>query len=398
MVQQLQSSVERVKDTVLAHRRALHQIPEVGMELPKTAAYVQRVLTELGCHPKTIGGYGQTVVLGQGERTLLLRADMDALQVEENNDLPFCARNGNMHACGHDMHTAILLGTAQVLKEQEKNLPCRVKLVFQPGEELGTGAESLIAAGLLEDPRVDAAAAIHVDSGLEVGKCSYCTGVATSDIYDLFIRVEGKGGHSSQPEETINALAAANGIYSALSGLVQREVSGFDTAILALCSMHAGSQKNPNIVPDLCEMAGTLRCFDRALGEHLVQRIREIVAQEAACYRAKGSLETLLTPSLTVDAALAEQLLPALQRTFGTEHVIHTPRPFAGSEDFSYIAQKVPAFFCWVGAGAPGNPMLHNPKVILDERALAYGLSVMVNLPFVWAQNDTCKPCGEEHS
>lgn len=258
MLETVHKSAQQVTERVIAHRRALHQIPEVGLELPKTAAYVREVLEGLGYQPQQIGISGQVVTLGQGERTLLLRADMDALQVEENNDLPFRSTNGNMHACGHDMHTAILLGAAEVLKQHEAELPCRVKLVFQPGEELGTGAESLVKAGLLEDPKVDAAVALHVDPTLEVGECSYCTGVATSDIYDIFITVRGKGGHSSKPEETVNALAAANGIYNALSGLVQREVSGFDTAILALCSMHAGSQQNPNIVPGLCEMAGTL--------------------------------------------------------------------------------------------------------------------------------------------
>ena len=262
MLEHIQKSAEEVAARVVAHRRTLHQIPEVGLELPQTADYVRKVLTELGYRPENIGISGVVATLGQGERTLLLRADMDALQVEECNTLPFRSTNGNMHACGHDMHTAILLGAAEVLKRHEQELGCRVKLVFQPGEELGTGAESLVKAGLLENPRVDAAAALHVDSTIEVGECSYCTGVATSDIYDIFIQLRGKGGHSSRPEETVNALAAANAVYNAMSGLVQREVSGFDTAILALCSMHAGSQKNPNIIPELCEMAGTLRCYE----------------------------------------------------------------------------------------------------------------------------------------
>ena len=196
------------------------------MELPRTASYVSSVLTELGLTPQRIGGDGVTVTLGQGEKTLLLRADMDALSVAEPEDSPFRADNGKMHACGHDLHTAILLGAAEVFRQHEAQLPCRVKLVFQPGEELGTGARDLIEAGLLQNPTVDAAAALHVDPSLEVGKVGYCSGVATSDIYDIFIEIEGKGGHSSRPEQAVNALAAANGIYSTLSGLVQREVGG----------------------------------------------------------------------------------------------------------------------------------------------------------------------------
>ena len=151
--------------------------------------------------------------------------------------------------------------------------------------------------------------------------------------------------------------------------------------------MHAGSQSSPNIVPEVCEMAGTLRCFDRALGQRLVARVREIVASEAASYRAKATVETLLTPSLTVDEGLAQMLLPALNTVFGQEHVARVGAS-AGSEDFSYIALEVPAFFCWVGAGAPGNPPLHNPNLVLDERAMEYGLKVMTELPFVWAEQN----------
>ena len=367
----------------------LHSHPELSFEETRTTQKILQALQSLpGVEVLATGAKtGAVARLAGGEGpAVALRADIDAIPQHEAVQRPDASvYEGKMHACGHDMHTAILLGAAEVLKRHEQELPCRVKLVFQPGEELGTGAQSLVEAGLLENPHVDAAAALHVDSTMAVGECSYCTGVATSDIYDIFIQLKGKGGHSSQPEETINALAAANGVFQALSGLVQREVSGFDTAILAICSMHAGSQQNPNIIPEICEMAGTLRCFDRALGQRLVERIREIVEREAACYRAEGTVETLLTPSLTVDPSLAEQLVPALQEVFGAEHVVRSTRPFAGSEDFSYIAQQVPAFFCWIGAGKPGNPMLHNPNIIFDEQALEYGVKAMVTLPFVWA-------------
>ncbi len=385
MTEALMQSIHNVIDHVIAHRRALHQIPELGLALPETSAYVEKSLRELGLRPERLAGCGIAATLGQGEKTLLLRADMDALQVPEPKTLPFCSRNGNMHACGHDLHTAILLGTAQVLKQHEAQLPCRVKLAFQPGEEVGTGAETMIKDGLLEHPHVDAAAALHVNPDMEPGTCSYCPGVATSAIYDIYIKVWGKGGHSSKPEETVNALAAANGIYNTLGGLIQREVGGFDTGIFALCSMHAGSQQNPNIIPEYCEMAGTLRCFDPELGEYLIKRIREIVEGEAAVFHAKGEVETLLTPSLRVDPHLAKIMAPSLVEILGEDHVTRADMPFSGSEDFSYIAEKVPSFFCWIGAGKPGSPMLHNPDVMFDERALETGVKIMVNFPFAWA-------------
>lgn len=384
MTETLMRSIHDAVSHVTAHRRVLHQIPELGLALPETSAYVEKVLKELGLQPERIADCGLAATLGQGEKTLLLRADMDALQIPEPKTLPFSSVNGNMHACGHDLHTAILLGAAEVLKHHETLLPCRVKLAFQPGEEVGTGADAMIKAGLLENPHVDAAAALHVNPDMEAGTCSYCPGVATSAIYDIFIRVRGKGGHSSKPEETVNALAAANGIYNTLGGLIQREVGGFDTGIFALCSMHAGSQQNPNIIPEFCEMAGTLRCFDPELGEYLIRRIREIVEGEAACFRAKGEVETLLTPSLRVDPCLAERLAPSIEEILGANKVIRSDKPFSGSEDFSYIAQKVPSFFCWIGAGKPGSPMLHNPDVMFDERALETGVKIMVNFPFTW--------------
>lgn len=385
MLEDLYESAERLMDKVRAYRRALHQIPEVGLDLPNTSAYVRDCLTELGLEPKPVGPCGWTVVLGQGEKTLLLRADMDALGVAERNELPFRSTNGCMHACGHDMHTAILLGAAEVLKEHEAELRCRVKLVFQPGEELGTGAQLLIEDGLLEAPRVDAAAALHVDALLPAGECSYCTGVATSSIYDLFIHIRGKGGHSSKPEETVSALAVGCAIYTELSGLVQREVSGFDTAILAMCAMEAGSLPQPNIIPETCEMSGTLRCFDGGVQDRLLRRIREIVEGVAQQYRATAELDSLLTPFLTVDPDLAKTLDPALRAAFGANKVTRTNKPLAGSEDFGYVSQHVPTFFFWVGAGGPDNAPLHNPNVLLDEAALISGLKAMVSLPFYWA-------------
>lgn len=395
MKESLIKQITAVFPRMVEHRRALHQMPEVGMELPRTASYVSSVLTELGLTPQRIGGDGVTVTLGQGEKTLLLRADMDALSVAEPEDSPFRADNGKMHACGHDLHTAILLGAAEVFRQHEAQLPCRVKLVFQPGEELGTGARDLIEAGLLQNPTVDAAAALHVDPSLEVGKVGYCSGVATSDIYDIFIEIEGKGGHSSRPEQAVNALAAANGIYSTLSGLVQREVGGFETAILAFCAMEAGSYESPNIIPEHCRMSGTLRCFDRRLGERLIERMQTIVRQQAACYGAVGRIETMLTPSLVIDPKMADVIGPALCKSFGSEHVTRAERPVLGSEDFSYIAEQVPAFFCWLGAkmedgpdeaARPGKSMLHNPNVLFEEASLKYGLMAMVEMVFAWAQ------------
>lgn len=385
MLEEIYQSAAQLTDRVKEYRHTLHQIPEVGLELPQTLAYVSDCLMKLGLSPQKVGPCGLTVNLGQGEKTILLRADMDALGVPEETNLPFRSTNGCMHACGHDMHTAILLGAAQVLKEHEDKLKCRVKLMFQPGEELGTGAVSMIEDGVLENPHVDAAAALHVDPLLPVGECAYCTGVSTSSIYDLFIHIKGKGGHSSTPEETVNALAVGSAIYQELSGLVQREVSGFDTAVLAMCAIKAGSLPQPNIIPETCEMSGTLRCYNGEVQERLHKRIAEIVEGVGRQYHAEARLESLLTPFLTVDPTLARQLEPALKAAFGADHVRHNNKPLAGSEDFGYVSQHVPTFFFWLGAGGPDRAPFHNPAFLADDEAMVQGLNAMVGIPLYWA-------------
>lgn len=385
MLEQLYHEAEQLQDKVIAYRRDLHQIPEVGMDLPNTLAYVKKCLGTLGIDYQEVGRCGLSALIGRGERTILLRADMDALPVEEKNDLPFRSCNGNMHACGHDMHTAILLGAAELLKRHEPELACTVKLMFQPGEEYGMGAKDMIDAGVLEDPKVDIAAALHMDALLPCGRASYNLGVAASSINSFFIDIQGKGGHSSKPEECVNPLSAAAYITAALHSLVQQEVGISAKAVLAVCTIEGGTQAN--IIPDTAKLSGTLRCFDAAVQERLLVRIREIVEGTAKLHGATAAVKFLGTPCLVVDEGAAKKMVPALESVYGKDHVSLSTQPLAGSEDFSYVSAAVPTFFTWVGAGNSDNAPLHNPGVIFDERSLTNGVKAMVSFAFFYSEN-----------
>ena len=187
MKETIAQSVAEVQEHVIVHRRTLHQIPEGGLELPQTADYVRQILTELGCDPQNIGTCGQVVTLGQGERTLLLRADMDALPMKEEKDLDFRSENGYGHMCGHDSHAAMLLGAARILKEMEDELEGTVKLMFQPGEETGAGARILVENGVLENPKPDAAFGLHVQSVDPTGQVGYAVGVNSSYLETFIV-------------------------------------------------------------------------------------------------------------------------------------------------------------------------------------------------------------------
>lgn len=387
MLEAIMNEADALRDQVAAYRRALHQSPEVGMDLPKTRAFVEQCLDELGVAYRELGRCGVVAVLGQGEKTILLRADMDALPVEEKTDLPFRSTNGCMHACGHDMHTAILLGTAAILKKHEAELKGRVKLMFQPGEEYGMGAKDMIEAGVLEDPHVDVAAALHVDALMTYEEASYNLGVAASSINSFFIDIQGKGGHSSKPEEAVNPVQVAAHIITALHSLVQCEVGISAKAVLAVCTMQSNGQAN--VISDTAKLTGTLRCYDAAVQARLLGRIEELVTGTARLFGATATVKFLGTPCLVVDETAAAQLVPALELAYGKEHVTLSTQPLAGSEDFSYVSAAVPTFFCWVGAGNAENAPIHNPGVRFDERTLVQGMRAMTAFAFYWTDHNS---------
>ena len=382
-------------------RHELHRIPEISLELPKTSAFVQARLAEMGVPFRTlVGGSCVVALLGRGARDgadaagpcILLRADMDALPVAEESGEPFASTNGRMHACGHDLHATALLGAARLLKAREDELMRlggTVKLVFQPGEETFLGARAALREGLLESPHVDAAFAAHVIAAMPQGIIAY--GIrALSGVYGFRITLEGKGGHGSSPEACVDPITAGIHVHLALQELLAREVDAKSEVALTIGKFSGGTAAN--VIPDSCVLEGTMRVFDPELMGRLVERINELVQGVAATYRARATVETLNdVPPLVLDEGTVEAsrgyvaaALPG-QRQVGGAHNM-------ASEDFALVSERVPSAYFMVGAG-PDDPSerypQHNPKIRFADDALPVQATAYAAVALGWLADHT---------
>lgn len=373
----LRQEAEAIQEQLVIWRRKLHQMPEVGTNLPQTMAYLQQQLAEMGIESrlhKEISCLEATI--GHGGKCFLLRSDVDALPVMEEADVPFRSTNGNMHGCGHDLHGTILLGAAKLLKAHEQELQGTVKLLFQSGEEVFQGAKAAIAAGVLEEPKVDGALALHVIAMLPVGLV--LTGKSPMASVDGFkITVTGRGGHGSMPEACIDPINAAVQVYLALQSLIAREVGGTEEAVLTIGQLSAGEV--PNVIPERAVLQGTLRTFQPEVRKRLLQRMQQISAGVAEAYRCRGDYEVLSQcASVVTDDAVTELVTRSIRAVAPELHLITGQRGM-GSEDFAEITQKVPAAYFMLGAGPEEETKRlaqHNPKIQFNETILATGAAI----------------------
>ncbi|MCI5587353.1 MAG: M20 family metallopeptidase, partial [Lachnospiraceae bacterium] len=278
----------KLKDELIDIRRTIHKWPEVGASLPKTKKFVMDKLKEFGYEPQEICESGIVAVL-EGEKpgkTFLLRADMDALAIKEEAPVPFASDNNCMHACGHDMHTTMLLGAAKLLKQHQKEICGKIKLVFQPDEEGFTGAKTMLKAGVLENPKVDAGMALHVNSGTPSGVVLCGLGTCMAGCTLFRIRVKGKGCHGAMPENGVDPINIAAHIFISLQEIISREVTPTMPAVVTIGKFEGG--KAPNIIPEEVIMEGTIRTLDRDLSAQIYKRIEEISAQTAALFRGEA--------------------------------------------------------------------------------------------------------------
>src|SRR5215471_6772216 len=273
----LLDSARAIADSLVADRRAIHRRPELAFQERETAALVQARLTELCVpHRAGVGGTGVVGLIegGRPGRTVLLRADMDALPIQEESTADYASTNpGVMHACGHDAHTAILLGATRLLLDRQAELAGRVKLMFQPAEEGGAGALRMIEDGLLEDPPVDAAFMLHVAHALAAGRVATAPGPMLAGANSFTITIEGRGGHASRPHTAVDPVVVGAQVVTALQTLVSRETPPDEPAVVTLGSLVAGTA--PNIIPDRAAIKGTIRAYDRELMEGLERRLTE---------------------------------------------------------------------------------------------------------------------------
>lgn len=380
--------MEIIKETKLLEelisiRRHLHQNPEVGMALPITKNFVWQKLVEYGYEPKACGKMGITCTIGQGENVFLLRADMDALPLMEDTDLSFRSRNGAMHACGHDMHTTMLLGAAKILKEREMELKGTVKLLFQPGEEILQEAKDCLEDGLLDNPKVNAGAMIHVFpfKNLPVKNVLVApvgTFMASADWFE--IKVAGVGSHGSMPEVSIDPINVATKIYDALQTLSAREISSAERFVLTIGEFVGGTPGSSNVIPNSAYMKGTLRTIKEEVRQQIKKRMVEISAAIGQAFGAQVTVDfTNGCCSNEVDQDVTATVKTRLEKVFPSNILQQAPLavPMMGSEDFGEISHRIPTTTLFITA-ADTELMLHNPKIVLDENILEFGANVYV--------------------
>ena len=402
--EEIKSRAYEIREQITADRRCLHRIPEIGTDLPQTCAYIAKRLDEIGIAWEACGGplpeqmtrdymeagfprmeraTGITAVIGQGSPCILLRADIDALPVKEDNELEYRSTCGAGHMCGHDSHAAMLLGAARILKEMEDRLAGTVKLLFQPGEETGAGARLMVENGVLEDPHVDAAFGLHVQPVDPTGEVGYAVGVNSSSLDTFILKIHGRGGHSSQPQLCTDPLMIMNQVYQAVNLLVTREADPA-AAVALTCGVAKGGTA-VNIIPDEAELHIGLRTQDVAAAEHLKQRIPELIDHYVKAWNGTYDLTVFHTPCTYSDAGFCSRVVPYIREVTGEDGIRQIP-PMSGTEDFGYITAEVPGMFGFIGAGRPGNAPLHSPQMVLDEDVLPIGAAIHANVAASWLE------------
>ncbi len=379
----LETAKKRQSQTV-ADRRYLHKNAEVGFELPRTKSYVWERLKSMGYEPKECGRCGITAEIGRGKECFLLRADMDGLPIAERSGEPFAARNGHMHACGHDLHTAMLLAAAGILREREKELRVRVRLLFQPAEELLEGARDCISSGVTDG--VTRAMMLHVLPSMPfaVGTAIVSAAGITAPAADFFdVTFYGKGCHGSSPWQGVDSLLTAAQAVTALQAIASRELSPDVPAVLTFGQFHAGDADNA--IAAKAVLSGTLRAMDEQRRDFVKKRLEEIVKSMARSMRGRARVVYKGgCPCLQNDGEISSLVYERAKNALGEKFVLlssELPKGgVGGSEDFAYIAEKVPSVMVGICAGSGGqvrDEPLHSPHVCFDERCMPYGAALL---------------------
>ena len=376
-------------------RRYLHKNAETGFQVDKTYAYIKARLEEYGYTPKKCGKAGLIATVGKKMgKTILLRADIDGLPIAEETGLNFACKHQNMHACGHDMHVAMLLGAAKLLKAREKELNGCVKLLFQPAEELLEGAKNVIENGVLESPKPQAAMMLHVMTNVEIpaGTAVVASGGVSAPAADFF-SIKIKGCHGAAPWKGVDALSVAAHILLALQEIPARELPIATPAVLTVGTVR--SVGADNAISDLAELNGTLRAFDETIRKQVKKRIETIAQNVAKAFRATA--EVVYgggCPTLINDEKLSAFAEEALKGALGQEKVFTSNglggdvrANSGGSEDFAYISHKVPSVMVALAAGEPKNGYeypLHHPKADFDEKTLPVGSAIYAQMAYAY--------------
>jgi len=368
-------------EELVALRRQLHQRPELAFEEHETAKAVGAFLGKLGVKYKN--GIGKTGVVAVIEgakpgRTVGIRADMDALPILEQTGLPFASKvPGKMHACGHDVHTVIALGVAAALTEMRSELSGRVKLIFQPAEETLSGAQAMIADGVLDDPKMDVVLGYHNWPAVEAGKVGYNAEVvmASADAFDITLK--GREGHGAHPHMGIDALAAAAHLVSQLQTIISREVKPITPAVLTVGELHAGTARN--IIAGSAVLKGIVRTMEAGLSEKIEQAMRRMLEGIKTGMRVDITLDwKRVAPALRNHKPTLERLLKSARDTLGAENVYELAEASMGSEDFAWFAERIPAAHLRIGSKIDGlDTAIHKANYDCNDLAIPVGVRVV---------------------
>jgi hippurate hydrolase len=380
--------INRVADLqpdIVAWRRDLHAHPELMYEVHRTAAFVAERLREFGCD-KVVTGIGRTGVVGviKGRlpaedreiRSIGLRADMDALPIEEATDLPYASKKpGVMHACGHDGHTAMLLGAARYLAET-RNFAGTAVLIFQPAEEGGGGAKAMLDDGLLDRFPIDQVYGMHNGPGMPVGSFAMRSGpiMAATDSIDLHI--EGVGGHAARPHKSIDSVLVGAQLVTALQSIVSRTVDPLEAAVVSVCEFHAGNARN--VIPQTAMLKGTVRTLTPEIRDLVEKRVREVVAGVAQMTGAAIELTYERGYPVLVNHAAQTEFAADVAKNIVGDGSVHDMPPMMGAEDFAYMLQARPGAFIFIGNGDSAG--LHHPEYNFNDDAIVFGTSYWIKL------------------
>ncbi|PID67393.1 MAG: N-acyl-L-amino acid amidohydrolase [Fusobacteriales bacterium] len=384
--------VKRIEKDIIKWRRDLHKIPELNLNLPKTSRYVQEILKEMNIKFHTLVNGNAIVAVIEGtkpfegrKKTIGIRADMDGLPIQEETGLEFSStHSGCMHACGHDGHTAILLGAAKVLSENKDKFSGNIKLLFQPGEEYPGGAKPMIEEGSMENPKVDAVIGLHngqINEKITSGSIAYKDGCMMASMDRFLIKVIGIGCHGAYPQLGVDPIVVSSEIVLALQKIISREINTNIPSILSVCKINGGFSQN--IIPDVVELEGTVRATDVETRKFIAKRIEEVVKGICLAARADYKIEyDFKYPPVINNKEFNRVFIKAAKKILDEKNIIEMPTPVMGGEDMAFFLEKAPGTFFFLS-----NPKVyedgkiyshHSSKFDLDESYFYIGTSLFV--------------------
>lgn len=377
---------KNIESELIDIRRDLHENPELGFELVRTSQKVKDFLSKEGIEFYEVAQTGICAIIrGNGKKTIALRADMDALPLQDKKICDYSSKvNGKMHACGHDAHTTILLGTAKILNSMKDKIPGNVKLFFEPAEETTGGSPLMIKEGVLENPTVDAIIGLHVEEFLEAGTVGLKRGVAYAASNPFTIKIIGKGGHGASPHMTIDPIVIACNVIVSLQNIVSREIPPTDPAVITIGSIHGGTAQN--IIPEEVTISGIIRTMKSEHREYIKTRLIQVVEGIVTAMRGKCEISIEESyPCLYNNDKLADMFESKASQIISESNIYKLDQPTMGVESFAYFSMEKPALFYFLGSGNKEKGIVnpaHGSLFDIDESCISIGVAMQCNLAY----------------